>query len=588
MSANTGKPHVGMKKSLTLFFLFVLPGICLCGKPSLPPPGPKLVLVIVVDQMRSDYLTRFEDLFATGGLKLLMDKGAMFTNCAYDYAVTYTGPGHSTILSGIPVRTSGIIGNEWFDREKRQSVYCVEDPAVRSVGISPEKTAGRMSPRNFLGKTLGDELLTASPLSRVIGVAIKDRGAILLAGMHPAGAFWFDAESGNWITSSYYYPALPSWVAQLNAAKAAEGFLGQQWTRLLPDSCYGRATVDDAPGEGLLPGEKRPVFPHIILDLATSGTGVSASPNTFRRFDAVLPTPYGDELTVRFSEAAVDGEQLGQRGVTDLLAVSFSSPDYCGHIFGPDSQEMEDILVRLDRKLEEFFAFIDRRIGLQDVMIVLTADHGVCPLPELQVSSGASRINPKNFLRDVKAQVGQEFKYNEGKDNLILSLSNSFIYLDEKRISAHGFALDAFEKGVIQAALNEKGIVRCYTRAELNHLRGDVDATDSPGVCFARSVNEERSGDIALLTAEYSFFSGGVSGTTHGSPYEYDRHVPLLFFGPRIKPGRYGTASRPNDIVPTLAELLHLPTPPGSDGIVLGIAPDAHDTSAEAVPPAKK
>lgn len=571
-----------MKRFLLAFLLILVPGTLTAGKLAARSPRTKLVLVIVVDQMRSDYLVRFEDLFGEGGFKLLMKKGAMFMNCAYDYAATNTGPGHSTILSGIPVRASGIIANEWFDRERQQSVYCVEDSAVSGVGINPEKTAGRMSPASFHGTTLGDELLTVSPTSRVIGIAIKDRGAVLLAGKHATGAYWFDSESGNWITSSYYVHTLPSWVERFNLTRTAEGFLGRRWTRLLPDSCYRRASVDDAPGEGALPGEERPLFPHAIEDLARPGSGMSTY--SYRRFDALLPTPYGDELTVMFSEAALDGEQLGQRGVTDLLAVSFPSPDYCGHIFGPDSQEMEDILVRLDRTLKEFFAFIDGRIGLQNVMIVLTADHGVCPLPELQVSKRALRINPKDLLLDIKVRVGQEFSYNEGNDNLIPSLSNGFIYLDRGRISARGFDVNAFERKIMNAALKEQGIVRCYTRGELKHLLGDGDSTDSLGVCIAKAVNEERSGDIALLTAEYSFFSGGTSGTTHGSPYKYDRRVPLLFFGPGVKAGRYDKACRPNDIAPTLAKLLHVPTPPGSDGIVLGIAPGVRKSTEQALP----
>jgi predicted AlkP superfamily pyrophosphatase or phosphodiesterase len=577
-----------MKRTFVLLLLLLFPGVVPAGKPSVRPLKSKLVLVVVVDQMRSDYLTRFGDLFGEGGFRLLLKRGAVFTNCAYDYAATFTGPGHSTILSGIPVSASGIIGNEWFDRGKQRTVYCVEDSSVLSAGISPEKAAGRMSPANFRGTTLGDQLLAGSPSSRVIGIAIKDRGAILLAGQRPTGAFWFDPESGNWITSTYYCRALPSWVERFNAARVAEGFLGERWTRLLPDSCYGRAGADDAPGEGTLPGEGKPLFPHAINDLAgpRSGRGPDAGPS--RRFDVLLPTPYGDELTVRFSEAAIDGEQLGQRGVTDLLAVSFSSPDYCGHIFGPDSQEMEDILIRLDRKLEDLFAFIDGRIGLQNVTIVLTADHGVCPLPERQVSRGAARISPKDVLLDIKVRVGQDFNFNEGNDNLILSLSNGFIYLDLKRISERGFALKAFEEGVIRAALKEKGIVRCYTRDELEQLHQDAGSFDSTGVRIARSVNEERSGDIALLTSEYSFFSGGASGTTHGSPYEYDRHVPLLFFGPEINPGWYGTACRPNEIVPTLAEILHVSPPSGSDGMILDIVSEPRTASSQTLPPQRR
>ncbi len=556
------------------------------ASPRKSPPKAKLVLVIVVDQMRADYLDRFGDLFGKSGFGLFTRSGAVFSNCAYDYASTYTGPGHSTILSGIPVNSSGIIGNEWYDRALQRSMYCVEDTSTRSVGIDPLKAAGRMSPANFHGTTLGDQLTGASPSSRVIGVAIKDRGAILLAGKHPTGAFWFDPESGNWVSSSYYCRSLPGWAESFNAARYADPLLGLTWNRFLPDSCYERAGIDDAPGEGTLPGEMRPVFPHAIRDLALPGSAAAAG--QFRRFDALLPTPYGDELTVKFTEAAIEGEQLGLRGVTDLLAVSFSSPDYCGHIFGPDSHEVEDIIVRLDRQLEKLFAYIDGRIGLQDVAVVLTSDHGVCPLPDLRATSGALRIDPKDFLMDIKVRLGQKLNYNEGNDNLILALSNNFIYLDAEKIPSHGFAPGAFTKAVMEGALKEKGIVRCYTRSDLSRLRREGRTPDSLGARIARTVNEERSGDIAVLLSEYSFFSGGTTGTTHGSPYGYDRHVPLLMFGPSIRPGRYGTPCRPNDVAPTLAGLLRIAPPPAGDGAALGVFQGNRGESALALPPAQK
>jgi predicted AlkP superfamily pyrophosphatase or phosphodiesterase len=561
-----------------LAFIFLLgPGLLRAGTPAGSSQAPKLVVVIVIDQMRADYLDRFADLYGESGFGILTTKGAVFTDCAYGYASTYTGPGHATILSGIPVRVGGIIGNEWYDRNKQRVVYCVEDSSVKSVGISPEQSAGRMSPVNFQGSTLGDQLLDASPSSRVIGIAIKDRGAILLAGRHPTGAIWFDPQSGKWISSSYYYRALPSWVGRFNAANIAEGYLGRTWTPLLPDSCYARAGADDAPGEGTLPGEDRPVFPHVVRDLA--GGGISS--NSLRRFDAVLPTPFGDELTVKFAEAALEGEELGQRGVPDLLAVSFSSLDYCGHIFGPDSREMEDLLVRLDRSLRELFSFIDARVGLGNVAIVLTADHGVCPLPEKKIAKDAMRIDPKDFLTDVKVRVGQELNYNEGDENLILALSNSFLYLDRKKIESRGFTFANFEKVVIGAASSQKGVVRCYTRGELESLSAGAGSDDLVGRRLAGSLNDRRSGDIAVLIGEYSFFSGGTTGTTHGSPWYYDRHVPLLFFGPGIAPGKYGAGARPNDIAPTLAKLLGVPPPPGSDGTVLGIFPgDGPDAAA--------
>ena len=528
---------------------------------------PRLVVCIVIDQMRADYLDRFSDLFGEGGFKRLEGEGARYTNCEYDYAATFTGPGHSVILSGIPVRRSGIIGNEWFDRGRGRQVYCVEDSSVRSVGISSEDAAGRMSPRNFGGTSIGDVLLGASPSSRVIGIAIKDRGAILPAGKHPTGAFWFDPGEGRWITSTYYFGAPPSWLVQYNSMRRAESYLGRRWEKLLPESAYARSGADDSPGEGTIPGEKTSVFPHLIRDL--DPPGITPRGSAVRRFDALLPTPFGDELTADFAEAAVEGEQLGQREVTDLLSVSFSSPDYCGHLFGPDSHEIEDLYVRLDRTLAQLLEFLDQRVGLGNVLVVLTADHGVCPLPERAPVRGASRISGRDVLLDLKTRVGQEFNYNEGLENLLQTLSNGFIYIDTVAAKEHRFDLTAFNDAIMRAALKEPNIRRCYTRSEMQSLLQSGPSEDTLGHPIAVSFDPRRSGDVALVPEAYSFFSGGTTGTTHGSPYAYDRHVPLLFFGFGISPGVYAEACRPNDIAPTIAHILGLSPPEGCDGAIL-------------------
>ncbi len=577
---------------ITLFTTFFLSNFGGSRRCSAEPaeniaPKPKLVLVIIVDQMRGDYLERFQDLFSEKGFRLLMDRGANFSECAYDHASTYTGPGHSVILSGIPVGRSGIIGNEWYDRKLQRNRYCVEDSSVRSVGTDADNPAGRMSPLSFLGSTLGDQLIDSSPGSRVVGIALKDRGAILPSGKHPTGAYWFDPKSGKWISSSYYSPVLPSWVEDFNNRDIAEGYLGKSWTRLLPASDYARQGADDARGEGSLPGELGRVFPHVVHDLARRGSTLGPSSKSPRRFDALLPTPFGDELTTRFAEAAIEGDSLGRRNVTDLLSVSFSSPDYCGHIFGPDSHEIEDMLVRLDRQLESLFAFVDRQVGLENVLIVLTADHGVCPLPEQSRVRGASRVNDKDLLLSAKVLLGQSFNYNEGNDNLILAFTNGAFYLDSAAIHAHRFILSAFEFTLIKTVSNLEPFAYHWTRNELANPRANNSTARNLEPYFEHSFNPERSGDVGFLPPEYSFYSTDTVGTTHGSPFYYDQHVPLILSGPRIRPGQYRIECRPNDITPTLASLLGLTPPPGCDGKVLQIAVEGYNASLirETIPP---
>jgi predicted AlkP superfamily pyrophosphatase or phosphodiesterase len=532
------------------------------------PARPSLLLVITVDQMRDDYLDRFGDLFCDGGFRQLLVRGARFTQCTYNYAATYTGPGHSVILSGLPPSKTGIIANEWFDLITGNNVYCIQDTSVRSVGIDPGDPVGRMSPLNFLGTTLGDWLRDVSPSSRVIGLALKDRGAILPAGKRPSGAYWFDSRSGKWITSTYYMKDLPEWVDRFNAQRYPEKMAGSTWTILLPDSAYLRAGRDDAPGEGSIPGETRRSFPHeigVMNELQSGG----------RRYDALLPTPAGDDITEKFAETAIAGEQLGQRGVLDVLAVSFSSPDYCGHIFGPDSHEMEDITVRLDRQLRTLFDYIDHVVGMQKTIVVLTADHGVCPLPE-RTGNGAARINGKDFLQFLKVRAGQEYGYDEGRENLLLAFSNNSLYLDTAAIRKRGISVPVFEQFLIQVARNADHIAGAYLLGKpLSTV--STRQEDSIGVLLQNSFRSGRSGDLAIICSEYSFFSGDTAGTTHGSPYFYDRHVPLILAGPMIRQGTFDVYCSPLDIAPTLAAALKITvsTPPEGNELKSAISSSA-------------
>jgi predicted AlkP superfamily pyrophosphatase or phosphodiesterase len=527
---------------------------------------PKLVLVIIVDQMRADYLDRFYDLFCEKGIRHLLKNGARFTNCNYDYTPTNTAPGHSFILSGIYPGTSGIISNEWYSVALGRIFYCVEDSNVSSLGIDSANAAGKMSPRNFHGISVGDRLKAVSPESKVIGISIKDRGAILPAGKHASGAFWFDPQSGRWISSNYYFHRLPDWVQSFNDLRQPESYLRTIWNRLLPAQAYARQGLDSARGEGLLPGENSPVFPHIVADISKPASIQTSGINP-RRFDALLPTPAGDELTIQFAEAALAGEQLGQRNVTDILSISFSSLDYCGHIFGPDSHEIEDMVVCLDRSLAGLFAYIDSSVGLQNTFIALTADHGVCPLPERKSASECGRINSKDMLMTLKVRIGQQFNYNEGNENLITALSNDYIYLDYPGIHAHGWNADSFEVAVGNACMKERYMARFYTRTQLEHSITGGGLHDSIQMKIEKGFNKELSGGVALVVQPYSFFSGLSTGTTHGAPNAYDTHVPLVLFGEGVRRGKYSYPVSPSIISATLSDLLGISVPSNSSGV---------------------
>ncbi|MCB1092568.1 MAG: alkaline phosphatase family protein, partial [Verrucomicrobiae bacterium] len=346
---------------------------------------PKLVITILVDQLRYDYLERFHDQFSEGGFRLLMDNGAFLTDAHYNYMPTITGPGHASFLSGAPPAMHGIISNQWFDHRTGANVNCVSDPAVNGVGA--DDAAGQRSPRNFFGSTLADEMRLRFH-SKVIGISHKDRGAILPAGKKPAGAYWFHSASGNFITSTYYRQELPEWVKEFNERKLPTQFIGQTWKRLLDPSLY--QWPDDAAGEGKLAGEDKVTFDHQIVASEKEG------------FETIIPTPFGNQLLLEFALAALEGEKLGTGTHPDLLSVSFSSNDYAGHRFGPYSQEAQDITLRLDLQLNEFFKQVDQKIGLEKVYIVLTADHGVAPTPEFAAEQGLDgyRVDPVEQMRD--------------------------------------------------------------------------------------------------------------------------------------------------------------------------------------------
>jgi predicted AlkP superfamily pyrophosphatase or phosphodiesterase len=506
---------------------------------------PKLVVAILVDQLRYDYLERFHDQFSERGFRLLTEKGAFMTFAHYNYMPTITGPGHASFLSGSPPAVHGIISNDWFDKRTLKTMNCVSDPDVQGVGA--EGTVGQRSPRNFIGSTFADEMRLRYH-SKVVGISHKDRSAILPADKKPAGAYWFDSASGNFITSTYYLPDLPAWVREFNERKRPAAFVGQTWSRLLDPKLY--QWPDEAAGEGTMPGEKTRSFDHVIAPSPTEG------------FETIVPTPFGNQLLAEFALAAIDGEKLGTGPQPDLLCISFSSVDAAGHRFGPYSQEVQDMVLRLDRELNDLFAQFDKKFGLANMAIILTADHGVAPTPEFAAEQGldGQRTDAIAQMSDLLAKLSERF--GPGKYLLTPRIIDGNLYFNHDTLREKGIAAEDLAAFIREWALATGKFHSAYSRGQLL----DGRAPGAIGQRVFNGFNAERSGDVVLVLKPFTLAIGGKSGTTHGAPYSYDTHVPVLFYGAAFKAGRYADEFSITDIAPMLCAAFHVNEPAGSIG----------------------
>lgn len=516
-------------------------GAAVLGTAPVEPPRPRLVVFVSVDQMRADYLDRFRPLFKSG-LKTLAERGAVFTNARYRHACTETGPGHSVLLSGRSPRSSGIVANSWYDRALRARVNVVADPTVRVLG-----GAGRTaSPSYFNGFTVGDMLKTRSPASKVVGVSFKDRAAILMAGPRADGAYWYEAAGGRFVTSSWYARQTPRWLEVWNARRRADVVAGLVWERLLQDpATYVRyAGEDDARGEG---DGKATVFPHRL----------GGTPPATEFYEELRRTPFADEILVDFAIAAMGAHDLGTDDATDILAVSFSAGDAIGHAYGPDSQEEMDNYLRLDRTLGRLLDEAERRAGKGRVLVVLSADHGVMPLVETLQARGidARRASGDDLSRAVEQALAARYP---GATGLLADLEPLDCVLDREAIARQGLKVEDVE-GTIRQALLSTGLVDAvYTQAQ---LVGPRPADDPFFDLEQRAFFAPRSGDLVARVRQYVYLGGYGGGTGHGTPYDYDRHVPLVFLGPGIAPGARDVETGPEDIAWTLGRLLGLPYP---------------------------
>ena len=518
-----------MSRFRRIFLALWLAVCALLAAPAQAVKPPKLVLAIVIDQFRYDYLLRFRSDYHAG-LERLLEQGAVFTNAYYLHAGTVTAVGHSTFLSGAPPSISGIIANEWYDRQRGERVTSVSDPATKLIGGVPGEPGS--SPRRLLVSTVPDELKIRSADSHVIGISIKDRSAILPVGHAADAAYWYDSDSNHWVTSSYYRNELPAWVQAVNAKEGYRRVLGANWLPL--DSKDDSATP-----------------------FCTMVAGAAA-----RYCGGIEATPWGNELIEELAEAAVDGENLGRHQSTDVLAVSFSSNDYVGHAVGPDDPAVRDISIRTDRLIGKLLDDIDRRLGAGNTLVILTADHGVAPVPEVNQARHmpGGRLSEAQIIATMTDALVKRF----GPGKWFVAPSAAMPYLNWELIHTRKLNLAEVESVAAEAARRSPHIARVYTRQDL--LSGAVQR-DSIGNAMSLQFFEPRSGDLFILPEPYYLFD--ATGTTHGTPYDYDTHVPLIFCGAGISPGVYTRRVAMNDAAPTLAEILGVERPSGSIGNVL-------------------
>lgn len=524
---------------------------------------PRLVLLIAVDQFRYDYLERFGELFGAGGFKRLQREGASWAQANYDHVPTETAPGHATMLTGAWPAETGIIGNDWYDRATKKTILNVGDDSVKLLGGGPQELPS--SPRNLLVSTLGDELkLVTAGRSKVIGLSGKDRGAILPTGRAADAAYWYSPVTGEMVSSTYYFNALPAWVARFNAARPADKYFGKSWERLLPEAEYKKRAGEDAPSwEPDTPRLTR-AFPHVV------NGGLSAPGVNF--YGDLRFTPYANDLLVSFAEEAIANERLGADADTDVLTVGLSANDYVGHQWGPYSHEAMDVTLHTDRQIAALLDVVDRRVGLRHTVVVLTADHGVAPVPEhaTAMKLNGGRLKPSDVMNAVCNAVRARFGGGEctgGRSEYVVAFDNNNVYFDQLALRRDKLNQEEVERVAGEAALTVPGIARFFTRTQL--AARSVSPNDAVARRILHGFHPARSGDVVVVQQPYKYLVEYSIVATHGAPYSYDTHVPVVIMGGGVRPGRYEEAATPADIAPTLAALLRVQAPSNAVGRVL-------------------
>ena len=510
---------------------------------------PKLVVGIVIDQMRWDYLYRFNQLYGSNGFKRLIGEGFSCDNTLIPYTPTYTAPGHTCIYTGSVPAIHGIVGNSWFDKSSNANVYCTDDSTVSTVGNTSD--AGKMSPENMLATTITDELrLSNNFKSKVIGLALKDRGAILPAGHSANAAYWYDDKGGKWISSTYYMKDVPAWVKDFNAKDMVASYMSKDWNTLLPISQYDLSTPDNEPYENAISGETTVTFPHRLSSITTG------------KYSSFRTTPFANTFTFDFAKQAIENEKLGSNTVPDFLTVSISSTDYIGHSFGPNSIEAEDTYLRLDKDIADFLSYLDQKMGKGNYLIFLTADHGVAHVPgflaEHKIPGGT--VSDKEITKE----INQAVEAASGIKNVVQSVQNYQVYLNFNEIEKQGKDKATIVNIVIKTLQLKPSVINVF---EINKLMQTV-IPEPQKEMMVNGYNPKRSGDIQF-TFKPGYFDGGSKGTTHGLWNPYDAHIPLLFFGWNIKPGKTNRETHMTDIAATVAALLQIQMPSGCVGKVI-------------------
>ncbi len=512
---------------------------------------PKLVIGIVVDQMRYDYLTRFYAKFGEGGFKKLIENGFSCNNHHFDYIPTTTAPGHASIYTGTTPRHHGIIGNIWYNKDEKQKVYCVGDPEVSPVGTSSAE--GKMSPSKLKVTTIGDQnRLHTQMRGKSISIAIKERGAILSGGHTANAAYWFRGKSqGSWITSSYYMNKLPKWVIKFNESTIIDNYY-KNWNTLYNIDSYNESGPDVTKFERGFKGKDNARLPYDLQTLK----------ETNGEYDIIRQTPFGNSLTVDFALEAIKKERLGKDIHTDFLMISFSSTDYIGHNFGANSKEIEDTYIRLDKDLERLIKNVDLFVGKNNYVLFLTADHGATYVPDFLKSNKI----PSGYFKEatVHLELKNHIQSFYKKDSIIENISNNQVFLNHRIIDENDLNIENIENEIASYLLKKRGIHEVYTRSQLENSNFNYGM----GSKVKRGFNPERSGDVCYVLNP-SVVAYSRTGSTHGSGFTYDTHVPLLFYGLGIKQGKMLRRSTVSDIAPTIALLLDIAFPNTTSGNVL-------------------
>ena len=510
---------------------------------------PKLVVGIVVDQMKMEYLYRFSEDFSSNGFKRLMNNGYTFHNMHYNFVPTYTAPGHASIYTGTTPSTHGIVGNDWFNKATGKDMYCTDDYTVKTIGDGTEKE-GAMSPKNLLSTTITDELRMATNFKgKVIGMSIKDRGAILPAGHFANWAFWY-SKTGAFISSTFYGTTLPNWVTEFNSEKKYMNYINKGWNLMKPVATYNESLPDDNPYEGRLDKANAPVFPYDLSKIYKE-----------KGADILRTTPFGNDILAELAMKAIEKEELGKDDITDFLTVSFSSTDYVGHTFGPRSIELQDTYLRLDQTLEQFLAYLDKTVGKDNYLLFLTADHAGAENPNYLKDNkyNVKNVPSKDIVEGLKKYSIETF----GVD-VLLDYSNFNVFFNKDILKQKGLELAKVKQSFVTFLMTQDQVKRVYTEEEILASSGD----DYFLSCIAKGYDPKQNGELVILDKS-GYMQYQATGTTHGSANSYDTHVPLLFYGWHVPKGELHSKKYITQIAPTLSQMLKIPFPNGTESEVL-------------------